>query len=307
MTEVEIHIKTQAETISVDKLLEGLDIKGKATIKTYFGTYTLPIPNTKSISHFNRVLQGSAARAFERLLAAHALMLNKQLDLDKLSKDLKSNAERAVGKIRTSEVKKEVLRDILFIYMLESMSDNYLSRMNREYGKASVWKDPVSEGLMVINPPDDHPCRTAARIRKVSPKYLLDDNQTQLLKAMAFSSNPRERAGAKLTLNAKLPRNTMNDISKNPRRVLAYVLSEAELTTEEVVATIFTGRKTDETRCPTCDTDIGIIGNIYHGRCDVVNWLEKYFFFSYNDDKGLLTQVHKRQYTLIIIRELFSN
>lgn len=73
------------------------------------------------------------------------------------------------------------------------MADNLLNRMNHEYGKASMWKDPVSEGLLVINPPDNHPCMTAPRTRRIASKYFLDDNQTQLLKAMAFSSNPRER------------------------------------------------------------------------------------------------------------------
>lgn len=289
MTEVEIRMRPRTRSVTVEQLLEGLEIKGRAVVKTDYGVYTLPIPSSKSLNQFSQVLQGSTMRAFDKLLAAHNLMSTRSLDLEKLSHDLKINAEKAVGKIRTSEVKKDILRDILVTYMLESMAENLLLRMNSEYGKADVWKDPVSEGLMVVNPSDNHPCMTASRSRTMAPKYLLDDGQTQLLKAMAFSSNPRDRAGAKLTLNAKLPRSIMNDISRNPRKVLAHVLSEAGLTSEEVIATIFATRKADESRCPACGNDVGIIGIVYHCQCEVITWLETYFFFSYNSEQGSLT------------------
>lgn len=132
-----------------------------------------------------------------------------------------------------------------------------------------MWVDPLTHGLWVINASDDHPVISAARNLKVVSIYELDDNQTQSLIALPFSQRPRETAAAKLNLFSKI-RGSKRDVFKtDPKKVLAIVFFELELTQSEIKAMIFSKPKEPQPMCPACSTPIELGGVTYHPKCVV--------------------------------------
>lgn len=152
-----------------------------------------------------------------------------------------------------------------------------------------MWVDPLTQGLWVVSPSESHPALSAARSRKVTSIYELDENQTQNLIALAFSTKPREKAAAKLNLFARVKGTKRDDIKDDPKRVLSIVFSESELTQLEIKAMIFNKTRDSQPSCTLCTTPVELEGVTYHQECDVIKWLVDNFFFKYDRQLGILS------------------
>lgn len=142
-----------------------------------------------------------------------------------------------------------------------------------------MWVDPLTQGLWVVSPSESHPATNASRTQKVTSIYELDENQTQHLISLAFSTKPREKAAAKLNLFSRVKGPRTDDMKSDPQRVLSIVFSETELTQAEIKAMVFQKQKKAQPACPSCSTPVELSGVTYHPECDVIKWLMEIFFF----------------------------
>ncbi|CAH0702584.1 unnamed protein product [Spodoptera exigua] len=280
---------TPVNSDEFDALITGIEKKDVATIDTEFGVFEVPIPTTSAIPKYQKVLNTTAAAAIKTLRDTSLLMDSRGMNVAKLAQKIKSISQRAVSKYSKSLDRKDVMESILSVLIIERIKERQLQTICNHYSKPEMWVDPLSSGLWIINPDENHPANLAARQRKVTSVYELDDNLTQSLIALTFSRKPRETAAAKLNLFSRVKGSKRDDIKTDPKKVLATVLSESELTQAEIKAMIFSKPKEAINTCPHCDVPVEICGVTYHRQCPVIEWLVKNFFFKYDCEHEVLS------------------
>ncbi|XKL66100.1 hypothetical protein PGB90_009520 [Kerria lacca] len=82
----------------------------------------------------------------------------------------------------------------------------------------------------------------------------------------------------------------MIDIRRNPPKVLACLLSAADLTHTEVLSITFAVDKSSvsDYECPVCRKGVTIDTVIYHNKRSVVDWLVQHFYFVYDSKSGAI-------------------
>ncbi|CAB3235129.1 unnamed protein product [Arctia plantaginis] len=280
---------TPVSSNEFDALISGIEKKDVAMINTEYGVFEVPMPTTSAIPKYQKVLNATATAAIKTLCDTSLLMHKRGIDVAKLSAHIQSVSKSAVARHSKSFDRKDVTESILNVLIVERVKERQLQAICNHYSKPEMWFDPLSSGLWIVNPDENHPAILASRERRVISTYELDDNLTQSLIALSFSRKPRETAAAKLNLFSRVKGSKRDDIKADPKKVLAAVFSESELTQSEIKAMLFTKPREPATMCPYCDVPVELDGVTYHTECLVVKWLVKHFFFKYDSELEILS------------------
>ncbi|CAH0730240.1 unnamed protein product, partial [Brenthis ino] len=280
---------TPVSSDEFDALISGIEKKDIAMIDTEYGVFEVPIPTASAIPKYQKVLNATATAAIKTLRDTSLLMCKRGVDVAKLVTHIQKVSKSAVSKYSKTLDRKDVMESILSVLIVERVKERQLQTICNHYSKPEMWVDPLTSGLWIVNPDENHPAILAARERKVISAYELDDNLTQSLIALSFSRKPRDTAAAKLNLFSRVKGSKREDIKSDPKRVLATVFSESELTQSEIKAMLFTRPKDPTTTCPHCDVPVELDGVTYHKECSVVKWLVNHFFFKYDSELEILS------------------
>lgn len=272
-----------------EALISGIERKDVTTVTTPLGEFQVPVPTAQSILKYQKVLKTAAAASIKTLRDLSLLTERNNVDMNQTVARVKQLSKEAVSNCAKTIPRKDFMENILSVMMIERVKDRFLSTICDQYSKPEMWVDPLTQGLWVVNPSDSHPAISAARSRKVTSIYEFDENQTQNLISLAFSTKPREKAAAKLNLFSRVKGTKRDDIKADPRKVLSIVFSESELTQSEIKAMLFYKTKDSQPMCPLCTTFVELDGVTYHQECDVIKWMVENFFFKYDTHLGVLS------------------
>lgn len=157
--------------------------------------------------------------------------------------------------------------------------------------------DSVTDGLWIHSPSNRALQKILEHLgsERLIPnrRYKFNSQQVNNLIKMLFSVIPDLRALAKLDLMSELQEWIINDITRNPGKVLEIVCAEAMLCSEEILYLVFPKmNKSENRKCLRCNIGINLKDaswGINHGKCAVVDWLTQTPRFKYDDKSCCLS------------------
>jgi len=265
--------------------------KYKIDVQTPVGPVSIPVLSSHEQEECKEKLAMAMTSSLSALSNVGSLPSNSSVDTEstlnqvaRVAKDIVATQCKSLPRTKVNMV-----TDFLTVSLLDKTKMKQIKEVADHYVNVALWKDPLSEGLWVVNPPTSHPSLQASRTREVIQKYRFDDQQVQALKTLCFSKQPRLTARSKFNLNSRTKEEIMREIHDNKDFVLAKVLAEARLSHKEMLYTIFaTDRDSESPQCPHCATHVQLKNVVYHNKCVVTDWLCKYAFFKYDENLGTL-------------------
>lgn len=247
----------------------------KSEIRCNDKEYIVPTLKPSEVKIFKEVIEKQTANILEDIEQIGELI--KIPNKTEITDEVKKRTDRIskVSKLRLDKVQKGFLTLQELDYLKHELMDDVAKTFDAEH----MYFDPLTSGTAII----EQSKQLTARERPLTQRYRLTEKQATLLKRMIFSRSPRVRLASKLDLYSQLCDRTLADVKANPRMVLAMSIAEVQPSKLEILAFTFSDNEKENT-CMCCGTTVEVSErSTFHQKCEMVEWLEEYFFFKYDE------------------------
>jgi hypothetical protein len=264
------------------------DIKDIVTYEVEEMVVKVPIfKKPRDLLNWSKVLDHHSTRITSIANDLDALRRDKAVS-EKLTQ-LHKTSQRIEYKSKDKSVRDSVMTTV-YVSLAERWIYDKIGSVAYHFRTLRGIIDEVTDGLWVNKLSDKRGQHLLNRlgVRRVAirRRYKFDANQTGHLIKKIFSCQPDVRANAQLNIGAKLDQKLFDEVQNNCAKVLEHIVSEAQLSQEEILFLVFPRHeKTDDRMCLSCEVAINLGNVVYHARCKTVQWLERHARFSYNADE----------------------
>lgn len=248
-------------------------LKGITKVKTALGMLVLPIYKTAAaLEQLSRLVE-QVDITMDELDAIRALLYSTTIDVKAVHANAKWKATCIIkDQTKLANTKQEIAITALTLEFINGYKNQLCCRVAAEYSHLKTKVDIDNEGLWVHLKPQS---KLPMKRKPLTQCFKFSAKHVSLLHDITFAPDTLKSAKAKLDIQQSLEGKIAAETLANPKHTLAKCLFAAGLTHIEIMAVVFAmeARETDYYECLRCQKSINIDTVVYHGKCEVVEWI----------------------------------